>query len=131
MASSTARKTVQQGRGTQRARSTTPTLFTPLQAIYTRPSVVAAILRAVPPPEGMMARADFSVFGGPATGSGMEVGLTVVVFMSCSFFWWRGVPPTTCMNLKTKGGFFLGCGRGEFRNGNGSGDWGSFERWKV
>jgi hypothetical protein len=42
MASSTARKMVQQGRGTQRTRSTTPTLFTPLQAIYTRPSGVAA-----------------------------------------------------------------------------------------
>ena len=41
----------------------------------------------------MAARADFSVFGGPATGSGMEVGLTVVVFMSCSFFWWRGGYP--------------------------------------
>jgi hypothetical protein len=37
--------------------------------------------------------------------------------------------PRKCM--KRKGGFFLGCGRGEFRNGNGSGDWGSFELWKV
>jgi len=34
-------------------------------------------------------------------------------------------------SMKRKGGFFLGCGRGEFRNGNGSGDWGSFELWKV
>src|SRR5260370_12174716 len=40
-----------EGKGTQRARSTTPTLFTPLQAIYTRPSEVAAMLRTVPPPE--------------------------------------------------------------------------------
>jgi len=32
------------GKGTQGARSTTPALFTPLQAIYTRPSEVAAIL---------------------------------------------------------------------------------------
>src|SRR6266852_2110906 len=37
--------------------------------------------------------------------------------------------PRKCM--KRKGGFFLGCGRGEFRNGNVSGDWGSFELWKV
>ena len=37
------------GKGTQGARSTTPALFTPLQAIYTRPSEVAAILRTVPP----------------------------------------------------------------------------------
>jgi hypothetical protein len=34
---------VQQGRSTSRARSTTPTLFTRLQAIYTCPSAVAAI----------------------------------------------------------------------------------------
>src|SRR5260370_36717537 len=40
-----------EGKGTQRARSTTPTLLTPLQAIYTRPSEVAALLRTVPPPE--------------------------------------------------------------------------------
>jgi hypothetical protein len=40
-----------------------PTLFTPLQAIYTRPSAVAAILRTTPPPEGMAARANFSFFG--------------------------------------------------------------------
>src|SRR6266481_6396507 len=47
----------------QRTRSTTPTLSTPLQAIYTRPSAVAAMLRTTPPPEGMVARANFSVFG--------------------------------------------------------------------
>src|SRR5882762_1293050 len=51
------------GKGPQRTRSTMPTLFTPLQAIYTRPSAVAAILRTTPPPEGMAARANFSVFG--------------------------------------------------------------------
>src|SRR5713226_6678048 len=51
------------GKGTQRARSTTPTLFTPLQAIYTRPSEVAAMLRTVPPPEGIIARANCSVWG--------------------------------------------------------------------
>src|SRR2546425_9486941 len=63
MASSTAREMVQQGRETQRAHSTTPTLFTPLQAIYPRPSEVAAMLRTVPPPEGMIARANCSVWG--------------------------------------------------------------------
>src|SRR5882672_8411252 len=52
-----------QGRGTQRAGSTTPTLFTPLQAIYTRPSAVATIWRTVPPPEGIAARANCSVLG--------------------------------------------------------------------
>src|ERR1700730_1648499 len=46
-------KDVTAGKSAQRARSTTPTLFTPLQAIYTRPSVVAAMLRTTPPPEGM------------------------------------------------------------------------------
>src|SRR2546422_6466657 len=51
------------GRGDQRAGSTTPTLFTPLQAIYTRPSAVAAILRTVPPPEGIVVRAIVSVLG--------------------------------------------------------------------
>jgi len=51
------------GKGPQRTRSTMPTLFTPLQAIYTRPSAVAAILRTTPPPEGMAARANFSFFG--------------------------------------------------------------------
>lgn len=54
---------VQQGRETQWALSTTPTLFTPLQAIYTRPSEVAAIFRTVPPPDGIFARANFSVLG--------------------------------------------------------------------
>src|ERR1700730_15075221 len=43
--------------------STTPTLSTPLHAIYTRPSDVAAMLRTVPPPDGMLARANPSVFG--------------------------------------------------------------------
>src|SRR6266850_367065 len=47
----------------QRAGSTTPTLFTPLQAIYTRPSAVATMWRTVPPPEGITARANCSVFG--------------------------------------------------------------------
>src|SRR5713101_32558 len=51
------------GKGTQRTRSTTPTLFTPLHAIYTRPSEVAAMLRTVPPPEGINARANCSVLG--------------------------------------------------------------------
>ena len=51
------------GKRPQRTRSTTPTLSTPLQAIYTRPSAVAAILRTTPPPEGMVARANLSVFG--------------------------------------------------------------------
>ena len=50
-------------KGPQRTRSTTPTLSTPLQAIYTLPSAVAAILRTTPPPEGMAARANLSVFG--------------------------------------------------------------------
>src|SRR6266571_5188030 len=49
--------------GCQRAGSTTPTLSTPLHAIYTRPSEVAAIFRTVPPPEGIFARANPSVFG--------------------------------------------------------------------
>src|SRR5882762_10508639 len=44
------------GKRTQRARSTTPTLFTPLQEIYTRPSEGAAMWRTVPPPEGMIFR---------------------------------------------------------------------------
>ena len=52
-----------EGAGPQRTRSTMPTLFTPLQAIYTRPSAVAAILRTTPPPEGMAARANCSFFG--------------------------------------------------------------------
>src|SRR5712664_592988 len=52
-----------QGRGTQRAGSTTPTLFTPLHAIYTRPSSVATMWRTVPPPEGIAARANCSVLG--------------------------------------------------------------------
>src|ERR1700730_8463455 len=43
--------------------STTPTLLTPLHAMYTRPSDVAAMLRTVPPPDGMPARANLSVFG--------------------------------------------------------------------
>src|SRR6266581_6614286 len=53
--------------GCQRAGSTTPTLLTPLHAIYTRPSEVAAIFRIVPPPEGMFARAKLSVFGSNRT----------------------------------------------------------------
>ena len=52
-----------QGRAIQRAGSTTPTLFTPLQAIYTRPSAVATMWRTVPPPEGIAARANCSVLG--------------------------------------------------------------------
>src|SRR5882762_9738556 len=52
-----------EGAGPQRTRSTMPTLFTPLQVIYTRPSAVAAILRTTPPPEGMAARANFSFLG--------------------------------------------------------------------
>ena len=51
------------GKGGQRVRSTTPTLSTPLHAIYTRPSEVAAIFRTVPPPEGIFARANFSACG--------------------------------------------------------------------
>src|SRR6185369_12821478 len=43
--------------------STTPTLLTPLHARYTRPSDVAAMFRTVPPPEGISARANSSVFG--------------------------------------------------------------------
>src|SRR5690242_4425028 len=46
---------------------TTPTLFTPLQAIYTRPSGVATMLRTVPPPEGIGALANCSVFGSKRT----------------------------------------------------------------
>jgi hypothetical protein len=48
------------GKGPQRTRSTTQTLFTPLQAIYTRPSAVAAILHTTPPPEGRAAREFFA-----------------------------------------------------------------------
>src|SRR5258708_38915822 len=51
------------GKGTQRARSPTPTLFTPLQAIYTHPSAVASMFRAVPPPDGVIARANCSGLG--------------------------------------------------------------------
>src|SRR3989441_319658 len=43
--------------------STTPTLFTPLHARYTRPSFVAAMFRTVPPPDGIVARANACVFG--------------------------------------------------------------------
>src|SRR5437667_5423062 len=43
--------------------STTPTLLTPLHARYTRPSDVAAMFRTVPPPDGISARANSSVFG--------------------------------------------------------------------
>src|SRR5258705_487721 len=42
---------------------TTPTLSTPLHAMYTRPSDVAAILRTTPPPEGILALANVCVFG--------------------------------------------------------------------
>src|SRR5690349_7297693 len=49
--------------GGQWAGTTTPTLFTPLHAIYTRPSTVAAILRTVPPPDGIFVRAIASVLG--------------------------------------------------------------------
>src|SRR6266571_500006 len=45
------------------ATSTTPTLFTPLHARYTRPSFVAAMFRTVPPPDGIVARANACVFG--------------------------------------------------------------------
>src|SRR5437588_2347586 len=54
-------------KGGQRAGATTPTLFTPLHAIYTRPSAVAAILRTVPPPEGIFSRAMASVLGSKRT----------------------------------------------------------------
>src|SRR5713101_267985 len=47
--------------------STTPTLFTPLQAIYTRPYGAAAMFRTVPPPDGIAARANSSVFGSNRT----------------------------------------------------------------
>src|SRR5215472_1664093 len=40
-----------------------PTLSTPLHAMYTRPSAVAAILRTTPPPDGMFARANVAVLG--------------------------------------------------------------------
>src|SRR5260370_4768641 len=63
MACSKTQKIILLGEGRQRAGSTTPTLSTPLHAIYTRPSEVAAIFRTVPPPEGIFARANFSVFG--------------------------------------------------------------------
>src|SRR5438552_1061912 len=43
--------------------STIPTLFTPLHARYTRPSFVAAMFRTVPPPDGIVARANACVFG--------------------------------------------------------------------
>src|SRR5712692_10953252 len=55
------------GRGDQRVGFTTPTLFTPLQAIYTRPSAVAAILRTVPPPDGIIVFANDSVLGSKRT----------------------------------------------------------------
>src|SRR5215831_5648885 len=42
---------------------TMPTLSTPLHAMYTRPSAVAAMLRTTPPPEGIFARAKVCVFG--------------------------------------------------------------------
>src|SRR5207247_617954 len=66
-------KTILAEEGHQRAGSTTPTLLTPLHAIYTRPSEVAAIFRTVPPPEGMLARAKLSVFGSNRT---MVLGFT-------------------------------------------------------
>src|SRR2546422_3907701 len=43
--------------------SATPTLFTPLHARYTRPSFVSAMFRTVPPPDGIVARANACVFG--------------------------------------------------------------------
>src|SRR6266446_10400423 len=67
IASSKSQKTILAEEGCQRAGSTTPTLLTPLHAIYTRPSEVAAIFRTVPPPEGMFARAKLSVFGSNRT----------------------------------------------------------------
>src|ERR1700676_4688711 len=45
------------------AGDTTPTLSTPLHAMYTRPSDVAAMLRTTPPPEGIFALANVCVFG--------------------------------------------------------------------
>jgi hypothetical protein len=51
------------GKGAQRARSTTPTLSTPLHAIYTRLSEVAAMLRTMAPPEGTVTRANVSFLG--------------------------------------------------------------------
>src|SRR5204863_5625161 len=67
MASSKSQKTILAEERRQRAGSTTPTLLTPLHAIYTRPSEVAVIFRTVPPPEGMLARAKLSVFGSNRT----------------------------------------------------------------
>src|SRR5690348_655543 len=64
---SSAANACRQEGGCQWAGSTTPTLFTPLQAIYTRPSTVAAILRTVPPPEGILVRAMVSVLGSNRT----------------------------------------------------------------
>jgi len=46
---------------------TMPTLSTPLQAMYTRPSFVAAMLRTTPPPDGISALANVSVFGSKRT----------------------------------------------------------------
>src|SRR5207249_2745055 len=43
----------QEGRRSQRPTSATATLFTPLQARYSLPSGVAAMLRTTPPPDGM------------------------------------------------------------------------------
>src|SRR5437667_6787060 len=63
IASSKSQKTILAEEGHQRSGSTTPTLLTPLQARYTRPSEVAAIFRTVPPPEGIFVRANSSVFG--------------------------------------------------------------------
>ena len=40
--------------------STIPILSTPLHARYIRPSGVAAMFRTTPPPDGIVARANFS-----------------------------------------------------------------------
>src|SRR5437879_13007487 len=48
------------GKRPQRTRSTTATLSTPLQAIYTRPPAGAAMLPTTPPPEARQARATVS-----------------------------------------------------------------------
>ena len=47
--------------------STTATLFTPLQARYSRRSGVATMLRTVPPPEGICLTAKVSDFGSNLT----------------------------------------------------------------
>ena len=67
MASSLLQEAVLPGSGAKRTGSTTPTLSTPLQAIYTRPSLVAAMFRTTPPPEGICAHEKRPVFGSNRT----------------------------------------------------------------